>query len=95
MGVDLVGVEEGGECRHVQPVSAGRVELDVLPGHQENRGCHPQALECLAQIVDHPAQVLARSLRGRIGPQQRSQGFPPVGAVGLHDQVGQERPPLV
>ena len=79
--VPLGGGQQRAECGHIQPVIAGRVELNLVGCDQEVGRGSLLVGDNLAQPVEGLPQVIAGGGLRRIGPKQSGQSLPAVRAV--------------
>jgi hypothetical protein len=80
---------------HVEPVVAGRIELNLLGGDPQVRSGAFRVGQSLAKLVKRLAQIVVGRGRRPVRPEQVDEGFAAVGAVGLNGQEGQQGPNLI
>ena len=84
--------EEGSD---VDPCVAQLVELDGLPGDDQEGGIGSVIADHAAEVDQQAAEIGAGNLVAPLRPQHPRQLFPWMGALCLHSQVGQQGSCLV
>ncbi len=89
--MDGVRGEQGLKAGHVQLGGSG-VELNGLASNHQERGGGVVIVDGAAQAYQTLAQIPTSRRLYLIRPEQAGQRLAPVGAIGFHSQVSQQRP---
>ena len=88
--LDVFGCQRLLQHGDVQPMLAGRVELDCLAADEEKGGIGFAVANSAAQAGQCVAQVGARRAVRPVGPQQAGQRIALMGPIALDGQEGQQ-----